>query len=218
MRIPLLIFFLAITSFSACGNRRCDVEKCHGLDMSCAMVEFPRACTAIYQLGDFCRQYAGCKMVNGHCQLVKEEKFDICVACVQACATNAQKQDPFMCEQGCRSESELALEERFARAILGKAFDLKLGEAVFIEEGQLKIIFVRILEDSRCPENARCMWRGVVKIQLEIFKSDDFLGAIEIADEDFPHLSIASGSAVADYKIKFISFGNDVATLMVTKD
>ncbi|HQL41246.1 MAG TPA: hypothetical protein PLO93_03015, partial [Candidatus Omnitrophota bacterium] len=103
-------------------------------------------------------------------------------------------------------------------AILGKAFDLKLGEAVFIEEGQLKIIFVRILEDSRCPENARCMWRGVVKIQLEIFKSDDFLGAIEIADEDFPHLSIASGSAVADYKIKFISFGNDVATLMVTKD
>lgn len=218
MRIPLLIFFLAITSLSACGNRRCDVEKCHGLDMSCAMVEFPRACTAIYQLGDFCRQHAACKMVNGHCQLVKEDRFDTCVACAQACAINAQKQDPFACEQRCRSDQAPISEEKSVKAILQEAFKLRLGETALITEENLKIVFLRIVEDSRCPEGARCVWQGIIKIRLRIFQADALLGEIDISDGDFPHLDFASGPTIDAYTIKFISFVDDVAMLMVTKD
>ena len=40
-------------------------------------------------------------------------------------------------------------------------------QAVFDAHG-LSVEFVRVLEDSRCPTDATCVWAGEVKVQLSI--------------------------------------------------
>ena len=220
MRVLLVGFFIMAMSFCVYAEEWCGAKECHGLDMSCAMFNTPRACTAIYKLGDFCRQYAKCKMVDGQCQLVKEEIFDSCVVCVDQCTKNAQEEASavFDCEHKCRAQAELAEEPKIVNAILEEPYQLRLGETAFIQQENLKITFISILEDSRCPEGVRCEWRGIIKIRLRVFKGDDCIGDVDIADENFPHLDISAGTSIAGYSIKFVSFTNDAATLVVLKN
>ncbi len=39
------------------------------------------------------------------------------------------------------------------------------GAATF---GQFIVIYQRVVNDSRCPENARCIWAGSVKVRLSV--------------------------------------------------
>ena len=60
----------------------------------------------------------------------------------------------------CRSnEVEVSLDERFS---------LCLGETAVIIGENLKIKFVEVVEDSRCPRNAQCIWAGEVIVDMEI--------------------------------------------------
>ena len=60
----------------------------------------------------------------------------------------------------CRSnEIEVSLDERFS---------LCLGQTAVITGENLKIKFVEVLEDSRCPRNAQCIWAGEVIVAVEI--------------------------------------------------
>ncbi len=49
-------------------------------------------------------------------------------------------------------------------------FTLKLGEQASIDNANLFVRFIDVVEDSRCPINARCIWAGNGKIALEIQK------------------------------------------------
>ena len=82
---------------------KCGIQNCHGLDIKCGP-NVPEVCTAIYQLGDKCRQYAACEVVNGNCQLTANPKFNTCKACVDACAANAKNDSMkiFDCEAKCK--------------------------------------------------------------------------------------------------------------------
>ena len=66
---------------SACG-----VENCHGMNIVCGSHP-AEMCTEMYQLGDKCRQYAECGVVNGACQQVENPKFTECKNCVYKCET-----------------------------------------------------------------------------------------------------------------------------------
>lgn len=81
----------------------CGLTPCHGLDLTCGP-DIPEVCTAVYQLGDKCRQYAHCTIdSNGTCQLVTNPEFDACKSCVQACLSES-RDDPsksFACEEKC---------------------------------------------------------------------------------------------------------------------
>ncbi len=79
---------------------KCGIENCHGLDISCGP-NVPDACTAIYMLGDFCREYAKCEVVDGQCTFVESDYFKVCKACVDKC-NQKSGQDAFACEQQCR--------------------------------------------------------------------------------------------------------------------
>jgi len=46
-----------------------------------------------------------------------------------------------------------------------------LGETVTIDETQF--YFKRIVEDSRCPKEARCIWAGRIKIEVEVLNKDN---------------------------------------------
>ena len=53
---------------------------------------------------------------------------------------------------------------------LSQKFTLRLGGQASIDNANLFIRFTNVVEDSRCPINARCIWAGNGKIALEIQK------------------------------------------------
>lgn len=89
-----IILFLSGCQKQSVGNiglddssqieKKCGLENCHGLELSCGP-NAPEVCTEVYQLGDFCRQYASCQVVDGECQLDISAEFDLCKACVEDC-------------------------------------------------------------------------------------------------------------------------------------
>jgi hypothetical protein len=77
------------------------VANCHGLDIECGQSVQMR--TEMYQLGDKCRQYAKCSVVNDKCQQIENPEFTAC----KSCALRYEKDFPddpdkaFMCESRC---------------------------------------------------------------------------------------------------------------------
>jgi hypothetical protein len=63
---------------------------------------------------------------------------------------------------------------------LGQEFTLTLGESIGMSGKQAIIEFSKVIEDSRCPMNARCIWEGNAKIALEIkeFSAADGKGKV----------------------------------------
>ena len=66
--------------------------------------QIPEVCTAVYQLGDKCRQFANCTIDSkGTCRMVTIPEFDACKSCVLICL-NESRNDPsksFACEEKC---------------------------------------------------------------------------------------------------------------------
>ncbi len=62
---------------------------------------------------------------------------------------------------------------------LGKAVSLAPGQAVTIEGESLKIKFAEVINDSRCPSGATCIWQGEVSCRLEItYRENAFIKVI----------------------------------------
>jgi hypothetical protein len=51
---------------------------------------------------------------------------------------------------------------------LGDQFTLRVGESAALTELGLSIQFTRVVDDSRCPANAVCVWQGDGAVLLEI--------------------------------------------------
>lgn len=49
-------------------------------------------------------------------------------------------------------------------------FSLKVGETVRLQPDNLIVGFQKVINDSRCPSNARCIWEGIADLQLWILK------------------------------------------------
>ena len=77
----------------------CGFTSCHGPDLACGPNP-PQVCTAIYQLGDKCRQYAYCSNTGGTCQLVTTRQFETCKTCIGKCG-GADPAEIFSCEEKC---------------------------------------------------------------------------------------------------------------------
>lgn len=53
-------------------------------------------------------------------------------------------------------------------ARLGEEFDLRLNETAYIADSRLSIRADSVPEDSRCPENAVCVWAGNARVSLTL--------------------------------------------------
>lgn len=53
-------------------------------------------------------------------------------------------------------------------ASLNQEFTLKAGETISLDDSGLKIRFEDVTEDSRCPEDVKCVWAGNGKIVLAV--------------------------------------------------
>lgn len=45
---------------------------------------------------------------------------------------------------------------------------LKEGENIFLKGHELNVTFLKIIEDSRCPEGVNCIWEGVATAEIEL--------------------------------------------------
>ncbi len=52
-------------------------------------------------------------------------------------------------------------------AVLDHGFPLAIGQKAIIGEEDLEIKFLEILEDSRCPAGAQCIWEGRASASVE---------------------------------------------------
>jgi hypothetical protein len=84
-------------------NDTCGITNCHGLDITCGE-NVAQMCTAMYALGDKCRQYAVCGIVDGQCTFISDPEFTACRTCVQECMNKfANDQiEVFNCESQCQ--------------------------------------------------------------------------------------------------------------------
>lgn len=53
-------------------------------------------------------------------------------------------------------------------AAVPEAVTVRFGHEVKAAGGDLKIKFVRVLEDSRCPAGTNCIWAGNAKVKIQI--------------------------------------------------
>lgn len=82
-------------------EQQCYVQGCHGLDIECG-TEPVGVCDAMYMAGDFCRDFAECRMIEGECQFVESELFSECRDCIMRCENERDPMRAFDCEDECR--------------------------------------------------------------------------------------------------------------------
>lgn len=51
---------------------------------------------------------------------------------------------------------------------LGNKISFKEGENKFLKEAEMNVTFTRMLEDSRCPVDAKCVWEGAATAELTV--------------------------------------------------
>ncbi len=81
---------------------KCGLEDCHGMEPICGPNP-AEVCTEMYQLGDRCRRFVKCEIIDGRCTLVETDEFLSCKACVEDCLENFSDDGPkvFECESEC---------------------------------------------------------------------------------------------------------------------
>ena len=70
---------------------------------------------------------------------------------------------------GCNSSH---IEERTDEAILDRDFKIKYGQELTVKGEDLKVKFVSLLDDSRCPANVTCIWEGDAHIQIGVRRAN----------------------------------------------
>jgi len=91
---PVFPVVTTVTPSSTCG-----FTSCHGLNLACGPNP-PEICTAVYQVGDKCRQYAYCSNTGGTCSLVTTPRFSSCRSCIEKCG-GGDPAEILSCEEKC---------------------------------------------------------------------------------------------------------------------
>ncbi|MEO6654770.1 MAG: hypothetical protein ABIO36_01670 [Pyrinomonadaceae bacterium] len=76
---------------------------------------------------------------------------------------------------------------------------LRVGQQKTADRGKIKIKLISVIEDSRCPINARCIWAGNAKIKISISKGRSAAKTYELNTGLDPHSINVDG-----YEIKFV--------------
>ena len=58
------------------------------------------------------------------------------------------------------------------KANLGQEFSLSMGQTASIQDEALKLRFLEVIGDSRCPKDVTCVWQGQASCLVEITYSE----------------------------------------------
>lgn len=70
---------------------------------------------------------------------------------------------------------------------LGSEFSLKPGESAIVESTDLRITFVKVVNDSRCPADAVCVQAGDAVVALRVGKA-----GVELRSNSAPEATVGS--------------------------
>ena len=65
---------------------------------------------------------------------------------------------------------------------LNNLFQLKINQIAFIDSESIKIKFLNITEDSRCPPDVVCVWTGEAIVVVNIIKNDQNFGEFSLTN------------------------------------
>lgn len=68
------------------------------------------------------------------------------------------------------------IKEKTITASLDSSFQLKIDQIAIIEGENIKIKFLNVTEDSRCPSDVLCKWEGQITAVVNILKNAQTLG------------------------------------------
>ena len=63
---------------------------------------------------------------------------------------------------------------------LNTEFSLFAAQKGYLKTENLNIEFVKVLEDSRCPEDVDCVWAGSAKVQIKVSKGKSVAKIFEL--------------------------------------
>jgi len=75
---------------------------------------------------------------------------------------------------GCNgvASSDARTEERTGEAVLEREFKIKYGQELTVKGEGLRVTFASLLDDSRCPINATCVWEGDAEILIGVRRAN----------------------------------------------
>jgi hypothetical protein len=111
-----------------------------------------------------------------------------------------------------------------AEAALGEAFDLHVSQSIRVKGESLTVTFERVVEDSRCPTGATCIWAGDAVVRLTLTGARGQTATIDLHTQSRPDADSRFGA----YLVRLAHLGPDprengipadqyVATLIVEK-
>ena len=78
----------------------------------------------------------------------------------------------------------------------GTEVTLAPGATVALKTGEVKVRFVAVTEDSRCPRDVNCIWAGQVKVRLEIHEAGKVMSRVEILE--------GGNAGVGEYRVTLL--------------
>ena len=106
-------------------------------------------------------------------------------------------------------------------------FQLKINQTASLESDSIKVKFLNMTADSRCPSDVTCVWQGEAKIFVNIIKDNQDLGDFSLTsragDKDLA-IQVFNGHSIQVTKIdpyptkgKKISLSDYIATFVIIK-
>jgi len=77
---------------------------------------------------------------------------------------------------------------------------VRIGQTKTADRGKVRIKFVSVVEDSRCPIGTNCIWAGNAKIKIAVSKGKAAPKIIELSSGLKPEATMVYG-----YGLKFIN-------------
>jgi hypothetical protein len=110
---------------------------------------------------------------------------------------------------------------------VGREFKLKVGQQVTVKGTKLRIRFVAVENDSRCPSDVTCVWAGNAAVQFQLGTGR---GSKTVTLNTSKSPSFAGETEYGGYKLKLVDLspyprsdrkiarGDYTATLLVSKE
>jgi len=79
---------------------------------------------------------------------------------------------------GCK-DSEIIIDNS-TQAMLEEQFSLNFEKTAIVSPVDIKVKFVKVTEDSRCPSDVVCIWAGQVSVLINVNDNGKDLGDIKL--------------------------------------
>ena len=117
-------------------------------------------------------------------------------------------------------------EERTGEAVMEREFKIKYGQELTVKGQELKVTFASLLDDSRCPVNATCVWEGDAEILIGVRQANMEESQIALHTNQ----KFRQAGKYQRYAIRLVALdpyprtdfetkpGDYIATLLITKE